>query len=142
MLPNWLLAYISMKFREDLPAPLPFLDQTFLLDFYRNYSLPDNIRKLDTQREAPFWKAALLVYQNFRALERVRIAEELIDHISLKCRLGTFSLGRRLQIKPNQTKPPTAFYHMQISVTFMDRYEKNGQKRKFLTLIIPCKFWI
>ena len=35
----------------------------------------------------------------------VGTSEELIEHIRLKWRLGTFSLGRRLQTKPNQTKP-------------------------------------
>ena len=32
----------------------------------------------------------------------VGTSEELIEHIRLKCRLGTFSSGRRLQTKPNQ----------------------------------------
>ena len=36
----------------------------------------------------------------------VGTSEELIEHIRLKCRLGTFSSGRRLQTKPNQTKAP------------------------------------
>ena len=33
----------------------------------------------------------------------VGTSEEMIEHIRLKCRLGTFSSGRRLQTKPNQT---------------------------------------
>ena len=34
----------------------------------------------------------------------VGTSEELMEHIRLQCRLGTFSSGRRLQTKPNQGK--------------------------------------
>ena len=44
------------------------------------------------------------VHTHFVTLIVQWTSEELIEHIKLKCRLGTFSSGRRLQTKPDQTK--------------------------------------